>query len=91
MSGLSSATEYRFKVRAFRKLSSTNYWGSTSSEFATVTDPSKTGGVTLTTKSSTSIELSWNKVSRASGYRIYRFNTDSGKYERIATIRKVIS
>ncbi|MDD6290516.1 MAG: fibronectin type III domain-containing protein [Lachnospiraceae bacterium] len=87
VSGLSSATEYRFKVRAFRKLLSTNYWGSTSSEFATVTDPSKTGGVTLTTKSSTSIELSWNKVSRASGYRIYRFNTDSGKYERIATIK----
>ena len=25
VSGLSSATEYRFKVRAFRKLSSTNY------------------------------------------------------------------
>jgi hypothetical protein len=32
------------------------------------------------------IRLNWNKVNGASGYRIYRYNTETGKYEKIKTI-----
>jgi hypothetical protein len=32
------------------------------------------------------VRISWNKVSGASGYRVYRYNTETGKYEKIKTI-----
>lgn len=87
VSGLYGAKEYRFKVRAYRTVNSTNYWGSSSSELSCVTNPSKTGGLALQSDSSTAISLEWKKVSRASGYQIYRLNPDTQKYERIATIK----
>lgn len=76
VSGLGSATSYRFKVRAFKQLSDgkTNYYGAYSSEASTVTKPAR---VTLTsvTKSGSSIRVEWKKT-KASGYHIY-YSTDS--------------
>lgn len=87
ISGLSTATGYQFKVRPFKKLSSTTYWGTSSAVFTTATKPSKVGKVTLTTLSTTEIDLEWSKVARATGYQIYRLNAATGKYEKIATVK----
>ena len=87
VTGLSGATEYQFKVKAFKTYNGITYWGAESAAYAAVTKPAKTGGFLVETGSATTMELSWNKVARASGYQIYRLNPDTEKYEKIATIK----
>ena len=86
VTGLSGAKEYQFKVRAYKKTDNGNVWGSSSAEYKNCTNPSKTKNLKLSTKSS-AVTIKWDKVSRASGYRVYRYNTKTKKYERIATIK----
>lgn len=87
IAGLSGAKEYQYKVRAIRKLNGTSYLGASSAAFAAVTKPAKVSGLTVETATSTSVNLSWNKVVRATGYQIYRLNKKTGKYERIKSIK----
>ncbi len=84
--GLNSATEYQFKVKAYKKTDSETIWGSASAAFKECTNPLKVKNLKLTTKSS-SVTLKWNKASGASGYQIYRYNSSTKKYEKIATIK----
>ena len=86
ITGLSSATEYQFKVRAYKKVDGVNIWGSSSSVYKDYTNPLKTRNLTGSTKSS-SVTLKWDKVTRASGYRVYRYNSTTKKYERIAILK----
>ena len=86
ITGLSSATEYQFKVRAYKKVDGVNIWGSSSSVYKDYTNPLKTRNLTASTKSS-SVTLKWDKVTRASGYRVYRYNSTTKKYERIAILK----
>lgn len=87
VAGLAGAKEYQFKVRAVRKFEGTNYYGSYSTVLSTVTAPKKTTGAVAETSSTTEIDISWDKVTRASGYRVYRLNKDTGKYQHIATVK----
>lgn len=86
ITGLSSATEYQFKVRAYKKADGVTIWGSSSSVYREYTNPLKTRNLTGSTKSS-SVTLKWDKVTRASGYRVYRYNSTTKKYERIAILK----
>ena len=86
ITGLSSATEYQFKVRAYKKVDGVNIWGSSSSVYKDYTNPLKTRNLTASTKSS-SVTVKWDKVTRASGYRVYRYNSTTKKYERIAILK----
>ncbi len=45
----------------------------------------KTTGLKATSKK-TSVTLQWNKVSGATGYRVYQYNSSSKKYELIQTV-----
>lgn len=85
--GLLTAQEYLFKVRAYKKLGTKTYWGSSSEEYATITKPAKGSGFEVTTVGSTTMELTWKKAARATGYQLYRLNASTGKYEKIATIK----
>ena len=86
VTGLSSAKEYQFKVRAYKKVDGVTTWGSASSAYKDCTKPKQTKNLKATTKSS-AVTLSWNKVTRASGYRIYRYNSKTKKYEKIVTVK----
>ncbi len=59
--------------------------GSTSSSGSKVTAPAST---TLSGKASSydKVKLSWKKVSGASGYRVYRYDSSSKSYKNIKTI-----
>lgn len=83
---LGSAKEYLFKTRAYKAFGSDTYWGADSVELAAVTKPGKVKTLKLSTKSST-VTLKWSKVAHATGYRIYRLNAKTGKYEKIATVK----
>jgi hypothetical protein len=74
VTGLKSAKEYRYKIRAFKVISGETYYGKYSSIYYTYTKP-KTPTLTLKT-SSKSITASWSKVSGVSGYQI-QYSTKS--------------
>lgn len=47
--------------------------------------PKSTNKVTAI-QTSSSITLSWNKVTGADGYRVYKYNSESGKYKKIKDV-----
>lgn len=87
VTGLASATEYQFKVRAYKKTDDGNLWGSSSAVYKESTNPLKTKKLKLSTKSS-AVTLSWSKVARSSGYAVYRYDSKTKKYVRIATVKR---
>ena len=86
ITGLTAATEYQFKVRAYKKTDTGTLWGSSSSAYKDCTKPAQTKNLKATTKSS-AVTLTWSKVARAGGYQIYRYNSKTKKYEKIATVK----
>lgn len=84
---LDSATEYRFYVRSYFKKDGATYYGANSSTVVTVTRPGMVNGLKAHSKAKKSISLSWNKVSRCSGYLVYRYDKETDSYEKIATVK----
>jgi len=79
---LSSATNYKFKVRAY----SGSRTGSYSKVLSTYTEPNEVKGVKASSKTTSSITLKWNKVTRATKYQVYMYNSSTGKYVHKTTV-----
>ncbi len=45
-------------------------------------------GVKVTVVSKTSLKIKWKKVKGADGYRIYSYDTNTGKFKKVKTIKK---
>ncbi len=81
--GLTAGTSYQYRVRALGSGSATGDWSDTFTAFA------KCDKVTMNstyTAKSNQITFSWNKVNGADGYKVYRYNSGTGKWDRIATV-----
>ncbi|MGN0293834.1 MAG: fibronectin type III domain-containing protein [Lachnospiraceae bacterium] len=82
---LNTGTTYYYKVRAYRKVESSNVYGSYSdikSAKPVLAAPS------LTAKAAgyNSVKLSWKKADGAEGYRVYRATSKNGTYKAVKTI-----
>lgn len=86
VSGLSAATTYRFKICAYAKTDDTVTKGNKSAAYSFTTKPAKTTGLKVKAASSSSVKLTWKKVSGANGYVIYRLNKSTGKYKKVIMI-----
>ena len=74
VTGLKAGTDYKFKVRAYKKIGSEYVYGGYSLPLSAATKPSTpTLKVTAGSKKAT---LSWNKISAATGYQI-QYSTSS--------------
>jgi hypothetical protein len=83
---LSTATTYKYKVRAYTTVNGKTIYGEYSSILTTGTP---TATPTLkTTAASKSVKLAWGKVTGASGYEIYMSTSKSGEYSLVKTITK---
>ncbi|MBR2417961.1 MAG: fibronectin type III domain-containing protein [Clostridia bacterium] len=60
-----------------------DYVGEKELEFSIL--PGKTSKITAT-QSTSAIKLTWKKVTGADGYRVYQYNSKTGKYEKIKTL-----
>ena len=61
-----------------------DYVGSAKTTFSIL--PQDVTGLAATKKAATSLEISWDKVENADGYKVYKYSTSSKKYVLIATI-----
>lgn len=84
---LKAGTIYKFRVRAYKNVDGTQYFGSYASSVKTATKTKKPSisKITTTSKKAT---VKWKKVSGASGYYIYMSTSKNGKYKKIKTVGK---
>jgi len=81
--GLLTGTTYYYKTRAYKTISGKNSYGSYSAAASAKPIPSVPGSFKALPVNSTSVKLSWNAVSGASGYILYRYNAATKIYNRI--------
>ena len=81
-------TQYRYKVKAYAKVNGNTQWGVASDLVAITTKDFYIAKAKFTSNSSTdsSVTLNWEKVSNASGYRVYRYDPSTKKWVNIKTL-----
>ena len=86
--GLQTGKTYYYKVRAYRLVNGSKIYGDFSLVAYAKPVPSSTS-VKASSSSYKSNKITWNKVSGASGYKVYRATSKNGKYSSIKTITSV--
>ncbi|MBE5890363.1 MAG: hypothetical protein E7282_05260 [Lachnospiraceae bacterium] len=87
VSGLTAGKTYQFYVQPYMKTSSTTVYGAKSKVLSMTTKPAKVTNVTASATSTSSITLSWDKMTGATGYYIYRYSASTGKSTRIGSTK----
>lgn len=80
VTGLSSAKTYKFRVRVYNNK---NNKGKYSSTVKAVTRPKKVSSLSASSLSTSSVKLSWSSVTRATGYKVYRYNSSTNAWKMI--------
>ncbi len=83
---LKAGTTYKFRVRAYKNIDGTQYFGSYTSSLKTTTKTATPKISKLSTKSK-KVTVNWKKVSGASGYEVYMSTSKNGKYSKVKTIK----
>ena len=83
---LESASVYSYKVRGYKVIDGNYYYGNYSKIFSESTRINKVTNLKLDTRNATSLEISWDKVNNADGYKIYKLDTSTNTYKLIDTI-----
>ena len=88
---LAAATAYTYKVRACITTDDGTYSGEFSEAVKCKTQPyvAKVTNVKAAALSSKTVKVSWNKVSGAKYYQVYRYNKAKGKYVLYLTTKKL--
>ncbi|MEE1321199.1 MAG: fibronectin type III domain-containing protein [Acutalibacteraceae bacterium] len=84
---LTSAKQYKFKVRAYDQKGSKKYYGSFSSVLLSATDPDEVEGLKASSKTKTTITLKWEKEKRATGYQVYIYSSSKNKYVKRTVVK----
>ena len=87
VSGLTGATEYKFKIRAYEKNNDNVLAGSFSDVYSDVTLPGQVNLTNVSATGTSSVKLTWQTVDGITGYMIYRLDTADGKYKQVATVK----
>lgn len=84
---LTCGKKFYYKVKAYRTVEDTNYYGSESNIRYHYTKPAKVEfSNTQTTYKSTKITLNWKKTAGAAGYEVYRATSKNGTYKKVKTL-----
>jgi hypothetical protein len=84
---LTTGKTYYYKIRAYRTVSGKKVYSSYSAVKSAKPVPAAPS-ITVKPVSSTSIKISWKKVSGASGYEVCRANSKAGSYKKVTSINK---
>ena len=83
---LTTGKKYYYKIRAYKKVGNSTYYGSFSGAKTSKPSLEVPSGVSVSKPGYGKAKLSWKKVSGASGYEIRRSTSYYGSYEKIKTI-----
>lgn len=83
-SKLSSNKNYYYKIKSFKTVNSQRYYGSYSNLISGETKLS-TPSLKLSSPQSKTVKVSWNKISGAKGYEIYRSTSKNENYSKTST------
>ena len=81
----SNTKVYYYKIRAYKIVNKTNYYGAYSNVICGVKTPSKPV-IKVTSPSTKTVKVSWKKISGANGYEVYRKTNSSSQYKKIKTV-----
>lgn len=82
-SGLTTGRKYYYKVKAYRTVNRKNVTSSYSDAKVKSTTLKKVTGISVTPLHANKLKLTWNKVSGAVSYNIYRSTSKNGAYTLI--------
>lgn len=81
---LSATTKYYYKIKAYKVVKGKNQYSGYSNAKYTYTKPATPTLSSAKAASSTSVKLTWKKVSKAKGYVVYQKSGSS--YKKVATV-----
>ncbi|MEI2356295.1 InlB B-repeat-containing protein, partial [Mesobacillus zeae] len=81
--GLTTNKTYYYKVRTYRLVGSSKVYGNYSGVVSAKPVPSIPANLKAARYSSSSIKLTWSKVSGATGYQVYRATSKTGTYSYV--------
>jgi len=84
---MSGSTNYKFRVRAVKKLYEASFNGAYSKTLSAKTKIGKVSGVKLSSKSK-KLTVKWSKAKGAADYQVYYSTSKNGKYKKLTTTSK---
>lgn len=84
--GLITGKVYYYKVRAYYSSAGKKIYGNFSNVVNRKPIPGKPAIQSVNNSSSKQLRITWSTISGANGYEVYRCNTSSGTYTRVATV-----
>ena len=85
---LKADTQYSFTVKPYRIVNSKKISGSVSDAYKVKTAPTSVSGLKSDGHTKESYTLYWNAVPSADGYHIFRYDSSSKKYVKVASTTK---
>ncbi len=83
---LKAGTTYKFKIKTVKLSDGKALCTNTSEVFSFTTKPAKVGALKASSVKKTNLTLSWDKVTGAEKYQIYKYDGGKKKYVRVATV-----
>ena len=84
--GLSAGKVYTFKLRPYTRKNNKVNWGGYYETFEAMTRPNKVRNIDFEPLSTKTATLSWNKVSGATGYRVYKYDAEANEWVKVKTL-----
>ncbi len=84
--GLTTGQTYYFKVRAYKTVNGSKVYSAFSSVVSAVAKPSAPTGVKTVVTSTTAVTVSWEAVSGASGYDVFRSESKDSNYVHLGSV-----
>ncbi len=87
VTGLTCASNYTFRVAAYKTIGSVKYYSAYSDTFVAATTPAKVSNLRSNARTSTSVTLVWNRQTGATRYLVYKYNPSQKKYTLIKEMK----
>ena len=84
ITGLNASQKYSFKIKPYKINLSTAYYGNSTDEISSYTNPSSVAGLEIGGRAADALRLNWTRNQNADGYIIEQYK--SGKWTRIAKL-----
>lgn len=83
---LKSGTSYKYAIRAFKAVNGKEVLSPKYPNLTTTTNPANISKVSFKS-SANAVKMSWDKVSGATVYRVYKYNTSTKKWQTVANTK----